>query len=194
MIEDSVHYGNLRAEHFASKRAERRAHIVHRPMFHWHKHGSPQAVAPAVAGYQPTDAQIAWHLARFIEQVRGISADPVIVRENWLKAYEFVTDKGALALGDYAKVYDPFAKVGKVQIAVEVASVIRASDDSFRVEWVEKNFEEGQLAGTSRWSAIKVAHDKNNMRRLLKLANLVPTLFFKLRRGLLWHEKLVSIH
>ena len=118
------------------------------------KHGSPQAVAPAVAGYQPTDAQIAWHLARFIEQVRGISADPVIVRENWLKAYDFVTDKGALALGDYAKVNDPFAKVGKIQIAVEVASVIRASDDSFRVEWVEKNFEEGQLAGTSRWSAI----------------------------------------
>lgn len=118
------------------------------------KHGSPQTVAPAIAGYQPTDAQIAWHLARFIEEVRGISADPVIVRENWLKAYDFVTDKGALALGDYARVNDPFEKVGKVQIAVEVASVIRASDTSFRVEWVEKNFDEGQLASTNRWSAI----------------------------------------
>ena len=33
-----------------------------------------------------------------------------------------------LALNDYARGNDPFAKLGKVQIAVEVSSVIRASD------------------------------------------------------------------
>ena len=35
--------------------------------------GQAQAVAPAVADYRPTDPQIAWHLARFIEQVRAHS-------------------------------------------------------------------------------------------------------------------------
>ena len=30
--------------------------------------GQAQAVAPAVADYRPTDPQVAWHLARFIEQ------------------------------------------------------------------------------------------------------------------------------
>jgi type IV secretion system protein VirB5 len=69
--------------------------------------GAAQAVAPAIADYRPTDTQIARHLARFIEEVRGITTDPVIVRQNWLQAYNFVTDKGALALNDYARMITP---------------------------------------------------------------------------------------
>ena len=116
--------------------------------------GEARAVAPAEADYQPTDPQVAWHLAHFIEQVRSIPADPIIVRQNWLRAYDFTTTSGALALNDYARANDPFTKVGKVQIAVEVSSVIRASPDSFRVAWIERRYENGQLAGTERWTAI----------------------------------------
>jgi type IV secretion system protein TrbF len=118
------------------------------------KFGEAQAVAPAEAGYNPTDPQIAFHLARFIEQVRAIPADPIIVRENWLRAYDFTTDKGALALSEYARANDPFAKIGKEQVAVDVASVIRASADSFRVAWTERHYQDGSLAETTRWSAI----------------------------------------
>ena len=100
------------------------------------KLGQAQAVSTAVADYQPTDPQIAWHLARFIENVRAIPADPVIVRQNWLSAYDFITDKGAVALNDYARANDPFAKVGRIQVAVDISSVIRASNDSFRVAWI----------------------------------------------------------
>ena len=60
--------------------------------------GQAQAVAPAVADYRPTEPQIAWHLARFIEQVRSIPADAIIVRQTWLRAYDFTTDRGAMAL------------------------------------------------------------------------------------------------
>jgi type IV secretory pathway TrbF-like protein len=116
--------------------------------------GQSQAVAPAVADYRPTDPQIAWHLARFIEQVRSIPADPIIVRQNWLRAYDFTTDRGALALNDYARSNDPFTKVGQQQIAVDVSSVIRASPDSFRVAWTERRYQDGSLAETSRWTAI----------------------------------------
>lgn len=118
------------------------------------KFGEAQAVAPADAGYNPTDPQIAFHLARFIEQVRSIPADPIIVRENWLRAYDFTSDKGALALNDYARANDPFAKIGQKQVAVDVASVIRASTDSFRVAWTERHYQDGSLAETTRWSAI----------------------------------------
>jgi type IV secretion system protein VirB5 len=116
--------------------------------------GEAQAVAPAIANFRPTDPQIAWHLARFIEQVRGIAADPIIVRQNWLRTYDFATDRGALALNDFARASDPFGRVGRQQIAVEVSSVIRASDDSFRVAWIERTYENGQLARTERWTAI----------------------------------------
>src|SRR3546814_16624700 len=84
------------------------------------KLGEAQTVAPAEAGYRPTDPQIAFHLARFVEQVRSVPADPVIVRQNWLRAYDFTTDRGALALNDYARTHDPFANVGRVQVAIDV--------------------------------------------------------------------------
>jgi type IV secretory pathway TrbF-like protein len=116
--------------------------------------GQAQTVAPAIADYRPTDPQIAWHLARFIEEVRGTPADPVVLRRNWLEAYQYVTDKGALALNDYARTNDPFSKIGKAQVSVDVASVIRASADSFRVEWVERHYVDDALAVTERWSAI----------------------------------------
>ena len=118
------------------------------------KLGQAQAIAPAVADYRPSDPQIAFHLARFIEQVRSIPADAIIVRQNWLRAYEFTTQAGALALNDYARANDPFTKVGKQQVAVEVSSVIRASPDSFRVAWTERRYQDGSLASTERWSAI----------------------------------------
>lgn len=116
--------------------------------------GAAQAVAPAFADYEPTDPQIAWHLARFIENVRQVPADPIVLRQSWLRAYDFTTDRGAVALNDYARVNDPFAAVGETQIAIEVSSVIRASDTSFRVAWMERRYENGQLAATERWTAI----------------------------------------
>ena len=116
--------------------------------------GGAQAVTPATADFRPTDPQIAYHLSRFIENVRQIPADPIVLRQNWLHAYDFTTDKGALALNDYARVNDPFAKVGDTQISVEVSSVIRASKSSFRIAWIERRYANGQLAATERWTAI----------------------------------------
>jgi type IV secretion system protein VirB5 len=118
------------------------------------EHGEARAVTPAATDYQPTDPQIAWHLARFVEQVRSVPADPIVLRQNWLRAYDYTTDRGAMALNDYARINDPFARVSQTQVAVEVSSVIRASADSFRIAWVERRYEQGQLAATERWSAI----------------------------------------
>jgi type IV secretion system protein VirB5 len=116
--------------------------------------GEARAIAPATADYTPSDPQIAWYLARFIKDVRAAPADPVVVRQNWLQAYDFTTTAGAAALNDYARANDPFAKLGKQQIAVDVSSVIRASADSFRVAWIERRYQDGALADTTRWTAI----------------------------------------
>ncbi|WP_316192509.1 MULTISPECIES: conjugal transfer protein TrbF [unclassified Bradyrhizobium] len=134
------------------------------------KLGEAQVVAPASAEYRPTDAQIAWYLAQFIEQVRSVGVDPIILRQNWLKAYDFVTDRGALALNDYARTNDPFGKLGKAQVAVDVSSVIRASPDSFRIAWVERRYENDALAATERWTAIitvaiETPHDADRLRK-----------------------------
>jgi len=134
------------------------------------KSGQAQAVAPAIADYQPTDPQIAWHLARFIDNIRSLAADPVIVRQNWLAAYDFVDGKGAVALNDYARASDPFGKIGKTEVAVEILSVIRASNDSFRVAWIERRYENASLAATEHWTAIltiviRPPHDAERLRK-----------------------------
>ena len=118
------------------------------------KLGEARSVAPANVDYQPSDAQVAFHLARFIEEVRSIPSDAIVLRQNWLRAYDFATDKGALVLNDYARSNDPFAQVGKTQVAVDVSSVVRASPSSFRIAWTERRYRDGALADTTRWSAI----------------------------------------
>jgi type IV secretory pathway TrbF-like protein len=116
--------------------------------------GQAQRVAPANTDYQPTDPQIAYHLARFIEDVRGLPADAIVLRQNWLRAYDFTTDRGAAALNNYARTNDPFARLGKVQVSIEVSSVIRASTESFRVAWIQRAYDNGSLSSTERWTAI----------------------------------------
>jgi type IV secretion system protein TrbF len=116
--------------------------------------GEARSIAAVGIDYQPTDPQIAWHLAKFVENVRGVSLDPVLVRANWLAAYDYATDKSALFLGEYARSANPFAEIGRRTVSVQVTSVVRASDSSFQVKWRESLFERGSLASTSDWTAI----------------------------------------
>ncbi|EGG78563.1 conjugal transfer protein TrbF [Gluconacetobacter entanii] len=116
--------------------------------------GQTQVVAPATAGYMPADPQIAWYLAQFVHDVRALSSDPVVVRQNWLRSYDFTTTSGAQALNDYARLNDPFSRIGHEQVEVDIASVIRASPGSFRVAWSERHYRDGAFVGTERWTAI----------------------------------------
>lgn len=132
--------------------------------------GETRAVNEVAAGYVATDPQVAWHLSRFIINVRSVSLDPVLMRRGWLEAYDFATRRGAQFLGEHARANDPFARVGERTVSVQVTSVVRASDTSFRVAWSESAFERGSAAGTSRWSAIltivsKTPRDADTLRR-----------------------------
>lgn len=118
------------------------------------KFGAVQAVGPASQAYVPTDAEIAWYLSRFITDVRGLSLDPVLVRRNWLEAYDYATDHGATFLNQYAQTNDPFRAIGERSVSVQVTSVVRMSDASFQVKWTEQRFEHDALFRTERWTAI----------------------------------------
>ena len=116
--------------------------------------GEARAISPAEASYHPTDPQIAWFLSRFITDVRSVSLDPVLMRAHWLSAYDFATKRGGVFLGDYAHTADPFGHVGERTVSVQITSVVRASDRSFQVKWIETAYERGAQAGTSHWTAI----------------------------------------
>ena len=118
------------------------------------RQGDVRAIGAAAEAYVPTDAQIANHLSRFITNVRSLPLDPIVVRQNWLEAYDYATDRGATVLNEYARANDPFGRVGRQSVAVEIVSVVRASPGSFQVRWIERRYENGALAATDRWTAI----------------------------------------
>ena len=116
--------------------------------------GEARAAGPAGKAYSPSDAQIAYHLARFVENVRSLSIDPIVVRQNWLTAYDFVSDRAAVTLSDHARERDPFSRIGKETIAVQVVSVVRATDSSFQVRWIERSYEGGAVKNTKRMTGL----------------------------------------
>ena len=80
--------------------------------------------------------------------------DPVVVRQNWLRAYDVVTDRAAVSLNEYARENDPFQRIGRETVAVEVTSVVRASESSFQVRWLERQFDGGALKDTRRLTGL----------------------------------------
>ena len=118
------------------------------------RQGDVRAVAPAAEAYRPTDAQIEYQLEHFVRNVRSLPLDPIVLRQQWLEAYDYTTDRAATALNSYARTNDPFSRVGHTSIAVEVSSVVRASPNSFQVRWIERTYVEGSPTTTEHWTAI----------------------------------------
>lgn len=106
------------------------------------------------ASSTPSDAQIAYFLARFVKNVRSLSSDPIVVRANWMDALNYVTDRGAQALNDYARNANPFMHIGSRPVTAEVLYVVRASDSSFEVRWKEHTYETGAIAKSENFTGI----------------------------------------
>ena len=117
-------------------------------------HGAVRAVGPAFDAYNPTDAQIAYQLANFIRDVRSVSIDPIVVRQNWLRAYDYATDRAAATLNDYARENDPFSEIGRRSIAVEIISIVRSSTETFEVRWIEETYVNGKFDKAERFTAM----------------------------------------
>jgi len=116
--------------------------------------GAARAIGPATERYTPSDAQIAHHLANFISDVRGLSTDPIVVRQNWLQAYTFVTAEASTTLSEYAAANDPFADIGRTSRTVDVISVVRVSGTSFQARWIEKTYAGGALTKATRHTGL----------------------------------------
>ena len=116
--------------------------------------GEVLGVGPAVEAYHPRSAEIAYFLSQFIEYVRSVPLDPVVLRHDWLRAYDFVTPRGAAVLNAYARANNPFAHVGHRTVTVQVRSIVRISARSYQAQWTQQTFENGSPVSTDRWTGI----------------------------------------
>ena len=87
--------------------------------------------------YEPREATVKYFMAHWVEWVRSLSPDPVIVRRNWERAYTMLTSRGANTLSRYAREVQPFSRIGEMTVTVAIAKVLPMSSRSYEVEWVE---------------------------------------------------------
>lgn len=104
--------------------------------------GQVMNVRVAEGRWTPTQAQVAYHLSRFVRLVRSLPTDGVVLRENWLEAYKFLTPSAAAQLTEIARQDDPFMSLGRVGRTVHVRSVIKRSDRSWEISWIERSTNE----------------------------------------------------
>lgn len=85
----------------------------------------------------PPPASVRYHLRRFIESTRGLSADPAVLKDRLLDAYKFVTPAGANQLNTWLRDHDPMKRVGSERVSVEVAGILPLSADTWQSDWTE---------------------------------------------------------
>jgi type IV secretion system protein TrbF len=102
----------------------------------------------------PSDSQITHFVARFVENIRSLSIDPIVVRGHWTQAYDYVTDHEAQILAEYTRNTNAFTQLGERSITVEVISVVRAAANSFEVRWVESTYRRATLMKVERFIGI----------------------------------------
>ncbi len=94
-----------------------------------------------LAPFKMDEAKIKASLAGWIENLRTISIDPAIIKKNVTRAYSMIAE-GSQAhkrITETLQKNDPFARSKTETVEVEIKSILRQSDKSFQIDWVEIN-------------------------------------------------------
>jgi len=128
------------------------------------KYARPGTIELAGKTYQPSTAEMGYFLADWVRLTRSKSIDPIVIRDNWTKAYQFVAGGAIGQLNDFAKNNDPFANAGSQAVNVEIVSVLARSPNTYQVQWRETQYNAGASGGTENWTGLittKVNPPKN---------------------------------
>jgi type IV secretion system protein TrbF len=90
--------------------------------------------------YEPNLQEIKYFISHFVSLVRSVPSDPVLIKQNWLKAYAFLRHDAANILNDITnKDKDsPLKKIGDLTVIVQPVSVVQvAGSSSYQARWEE---------------------------------------------------------
>ncbi len=88
--------------------------------------------------YSPQENEFRHFLGNWLQLVRAVSIDSVVVKHNWLDAYRFTTQSAANQLNDWAQKDERLAKIGQETVSIEVISINPiAQSRSYQIRWTE---------------------------------------------------------
>ena len=117
--------------------------------------GRPGRIELIDERYDPTSAQVAYHIAELIRKARSRPTDPVVFKRNWEEVYRYLAGDAIRKMNAYASRAEPFASAKRdTAVAVDILNVIQRSDGSFQMRWKETTYEHGAEAQTSYWTGL----------------------------------------
>ena len=88
--------------------------------------------------YSPQENEFRHFLGNWLQLVRSVSLDPVVVKRNWLDAYRFTTQAAANQLNDWAQKDERLARIGQETVSIEVISIVPVAEShSYQIRWTE---------------------------------------------------------
>ena len=105
--------------------------------------------------YRIPEASKKYHLKRFIEDVRSLPADTVVVKQQWEDAYALLSPAAANVLSDYARKDPPTERMKEQRVTLGSITLIPISADSWSAEWQETTWNKrGGNKGIQKWKGI----------------------------------------
>ena len=104
---------------------------------------------PRTQEYEPREGVVRHFLQEWIRNVRAVSGDKEVVRADLLDAYASVVGSASGRLDELMSDEKPFELKGRREVDFQTYN--KLSEDSYRVEWVERRYtKDGYLQGKKR--------------------------------------------
>ena len=110
------------------------------------KAGMPGRITLVSEPYRPDLAQVGYFVGEVVRLVRDRPLDPVVMRDQWTRAYQFLAGQAVNAMNDYAAADSGLRSLpgeGATARTVEIGSVLQKSEATFQVRWVETTYSGG---------------------------------------------------
>lgn len=85
---------------------------------------------------------VRYHIAQFVENIRNISSDPIVIRKNLEKAYAYTTRKGRKQLDRILKSVNLNEKLTqKTTVSIQITSIKQKHETLYTVFWTETEYQ-----------------------------------------------------
>ena len=110
------------------------------------KAGMPGRITLASDVFRPDAAQVGYFVGEVVRLVRERPLDPVVMRQQWTKAYQFLAGPAVNGMNEYAAGDSGLRSIpgqGATARTVEIKNILQKSDGTYQVRWSETTFANG---------------------------------------------------
>jgi type IV secretion system protein TrbF len=121
------------------------------------KFGMPSKITLASTPYQPQSAQVGYFVGQLVRLARERPLDPVVMRQQWTKVYEFLAGQAVNTMNEFAASdtgLNALPGRGAIARTVEISNILQKSPDTFQIRWLETSYANGMKKSQEEWTGL----------------------------------------